>query len=151
MTYKEYETKGRKKLKAEFDNAECEMMYEFTNERYDSIDCFATACTGQRYAIEIKDRDISIDKYNKIMLEVIKYDALMTAYKESGYTPVFRVYYRDGELTWNVSKLKNVESRIREMSCAASTQNYQHKVKKKIIMLEKEEAIDQRRNNRENR
>lgn len=143
MTIEQYEDKGRKKLEEDFINAECEMMYEFTDIEL-SIDCFATACTGDKYAIEIKDRDISIDKYDDVLLEMIKYNALMTAYKESGYTPVFRVYYRDGTLTYNLLNIKDVENRVEEMPCAESTYNYDHKVMKKIIMLKKEEALEQK-------
>lgn len=143
MTTKDYEDKGRQKLVEDFNNADCEIIYEFTNERYDSIDCFATAATGDKYAIEIKNRDISIDKYDDVMLELHKYNALMIAYEESGYTPVFRVYYKDGKLTYNLLKL-DVEDRVEEMPCAESTYNYEHKVIKKIIMLKKEEALDQK-------
>lgn len=143
MTTKDYEDKGRQKLVEDFNNADCEIIYEFTNERYDSIDCFATAATGDKYAIEIKNRDISIDKYDDVMLELHKYNALMIAYEESGYTPVFRVYYKDGKLTYNLLQL-DVENRVEEMPCAESTYNYEHKVIKKIIMLKKGEALDQK-------
>lgn len=143
MTTKDYEDKGRQKLVEDFNNADCEIMYEFTNERYDSIDCFATAATGDKYAIEIKNRDISIDKYDDVMLELHKYSALMIAYVESGYTPIFRVYYKDGKLTYNLLQL-DVEDRVEEMPCAESTYNYGHKVIKKIIMLKKGEALDQK-------
>lgn len=143
MTTKDYEDKGRQKLVEDFNNADCEIIYEFTNERYDSIDCFATAATGSRYAIEIKNRDISIDKYDDVMLELHKYNALMIAYEESGYTPVFRVYYKDGKLTYNLLQL-DAENRVEEMPCAESTYNYEHKVIKKIIMLKKGEALDQK-------
>ena len=142
MTTKEYEDKGRKKLVEDFKNSKCEMIYEFTNERYDSIDCFATASTGQRFAIEIKNRDISIDKYDDVMLELHKYNALMIAYEESGYTPIFRIYYKDGKLSYNLLQLKDVENRVEEMPCAESTFNYSHKVVKKIIMLKKGEALE---------
>jgi hypothetical protein len=144
MTTKDYEDKGRQKLVEDFNNADCEIIYEFTNERYDSIDCFATAATGDKYAIEIKNRDISIDKYDDVMLELHKYNALMIAYEESGYTPVFRVYYKDGKLTYNLLKL-DVDDRVEEMPCAESTYNYEHKVIKKIIMLKKEEALDDKK------
>ena len=144
MTTKDYEDKGRQKLVEDFNNADCEIMYEFTNERYDSIDCFATACTGDKYAIEIKNRDISIDKYDDVILELHKYNALMIAYEESGYTPIFRIYYKDGKLTYNLLQLKDVENRVEEMPCAESTYNYEHKIIKKIIMLKKEEALDQK-------
>lgn len=144
MTTKDYEDKGRQKLVKDFNNADCEIMYEFTNERYDSIDCFATACTGDKYAIEIKNRDISIDKYDDVILELHKYNALMIAYEESGYTPIFRIYYKDGKLTYNLLQLKDVEDRVEEMPCAESTYNYEHKIIKKIIMLKKEEALDQK-------
>lgn len=145
MTAKEYEDKGRKKLVEDFENSKCEMIYEFTKGKYDSVDCFATASTGDKYAVEIKNRDISIDKYDDVMMELHKYNALMIAYEESGYTPIFRVYYKDGKLTYNLLQLKDVENRVEEMSCAESTFNYDHKVVKKIIMLKKEEAINDKK------
>ena len=150
MTTSEYENKGRNKLVEDFNNADCEMIYEFTKGKYDSIDCFATANTGDKYAIEIKDRDISIDKYDDVMLELHKYNALMIAHEESGYTPIFRVYYKDGKLSYNLLQLKDVENRVEEMPCAESTFNYSHKVVKKLIMLKKEEAIDKKRGGKHN-
>lgn len=141
MTTTEYEEKGRKKLIEDFNNADCEMIYEFTKGKYDSIDCFATASTGDKYAIELKDRDISIYKYDTYLLEMKKYNALMAAHIESGYTPLFRVYFQDGVLTWDISKI-DINGRVEEMKCAESTFNYSHKVVKKIIMLKKEEALE---------
>lgn len=151
MTTTEYEEKGRRKLVEDFNNAKCEIEYEFTKGKFDSIDCFATAASiSQKYAIEIKNRDISIDKYDDVMLELHKYNALMIAHEESGYTPIFRVYYKDGKLTYNLLQLKDVENRVEEMSCAESTFNYSHKVVKKLIMLKKEEAIDKKRSDKHN-
>ena len=151
MTTSEYEDRGRKKLVEDFKNSKCEMIYEFTQEKFDSIDCFATASTGDKYAIEIKNRDISIEKYDDVMLELHKYNALMIAYEESGYTPIFRIYYKDGKLSYNLLQLKDIENRVEEMPCAESTFNYDHKVVKKIIMLKKEEAInDKKRGGRNN-
>ena len=147
MTATKYEYYGRKKLVEDFKNADCEIEYEFTKGKYDSVDCFATASTGDKYAIEIKNRDISIDKYDDVLLELHKYNALMIMYEESGYTPIFRVYYKDGKLTYNLLQLKDVENRVEEMSCAESTFNYDHKVVKKIIMLKKEEAINDKKRN----
>lgn len=145
MTTKEYEDNGRRKLVEDFKNSKHEIEYEFTKGKYDSIDCFATASTGDKYAVEIKNRDISIDKYDDVMLELHKYNALMIAYEESGYTPIFRVYYKDGKLTYNLLQLKDVENRVEEMFCAESTFNYEHKIVKKIIMLKKEEAINDKK------
>ena len=145
MTTKEYEDKGRTKLVEDFNNADCEIEYEFTKGKFDSIDCFATASTGDKYAIELKDRDISIDKYDDVLLELHKYNALMIAYEESGYTPIFRIYYKDGKLSYNLLQLKDIENRVEEMTCAESTFNYEHKVVKKIILLKKEEAINDKK------
>ena len=150
MTTTEYEDRGRTKLVEDFKNSKCEMIYEFTKGKFDSIDCFATASTGDKFAIEIKNRDISIDKYDDVMLELHKYNALMVAYEESGYTPIFRIYYKDGKLSYNLLQLKDIENRVEEMPCAESTFNYSHKVVKKIIMLKKEEAIDKKRNSEHN-
>ena len=149
MTTSEYEDRGRTKLVEDFKNSKCEMIYEFTKGKFDSVDCFATASTGQRFAIELKNRDISIDKYDDVLLALHKYNALMVAHIESGYTPLFRVYFQDGVLTWDISKI-DVNDRVEEMPCAESTFNYSHKVVKKIIMLKKEEAIDKKRNYRNN-
>ena len=150
MTTSEYEDRGRTKLVEDFKNSKYEIEYDFTKGEFDSVDCFATASTGDKYAIEIKNRDISIDKYDDVMLELHKYNALMIAYEESGYTPIFRIYYKDGKLSYNLLQLKDIENRVEEMPCAESTFNYSHKVVKKIIMLKKEEAIDKKRNYRNN-
>lgn len=149
MTTSEYEEKGRKKLIEDFKNSKCEIEYEFTKGKYESIDCFATACTGDKYAIELKNRDIPIDKYDTYLLEMKKYNALMAAYIYSGYTPLFRVYFQDGVLTWDISKI-DINGRVEEMKCAESTFNYSHKVVKKIIMLKKGEALDKKRSDKHN-
>ena len=149
MTTKEYEDKGRRKLVEDFKNSKHEIEYEFTKGKYDSVDCFATASTGDKFAIEIKNRDISIDKYDDVMLELHKYNALMVAHIESGYTPLFRVYFQDGVLTWDISKI-DINDRVEEMKCTQTTVDYGHKVVKKLIMLKKEEAIDKKRNYRNN-
>lgn len=143
MTIEQYENKGRNKLENDFKNAECEMIYEFTDVE-NSVDCFATAATGVKYAIEIKDRDISIKKYDTYLLEMRKYDALMTAYRESGYTPLYRCYFQDGVLTWDVSKI-DIENRVEEMKCTRTTVDYGQKVVKQIIRLKMEETIDKKR------
>lgn len=149
MTTSEYEDRGREKLVKDFKNSKYEIEYEFTKGKFDSIDCFATASTGDKFAIELKNRNIPLDKYDTYLLELHKYNALMIAYEESGYTPLFRVYFQDGVLTWDISKI-DVNDRVEEMPCAESTFNYEHKVVKKIIMLKKEEAIDKKRGGRNN-
>lgn len=149
MTTSEYEDRGREKLVKDFKNSKYEIEYEFTKGKFDSIDCFATASTGDKFAIELKNRNIPLDKYDTYLLELHKYNALMVAYIESGYTPLFRVYFQDGVLTWDISKI-DINDRVEEMFCAESTFNYEHKVVKKIIMLKKEEAIDKKRGGRNN-
>ena len=149
MTTKEYEDNGRTKLVEDFKNADCEIEYEFTKGKFDSIDCFATASTGQKFAVEIKNRNIPLDKYDTYLLEMKKYNALMIAHEESGYTPLFRVYFQDGVLTWDISKI-DINGRVEEMKCAESTFNYEHKINKKIILLKKEEAIDKKRSDKHN-
>ena len=148
MTYTEYENKGRNKLVEDFNNADCEIDYEFTDIAL-SVDCFATAATGQKYAIEIKDRDIPIEKYSTYLLEMKKYNALMTAHIDSGYTPLYRCYFKDGVLTWDISKI-DINNRVEEMKCTQTTVDYGHKVVKKLIMLKKEEAIDKKRGGKHN-
>ena len=149
MTTTEYEDRGRTKLVEDFKNSKCEIEYEFTKGNFDSIDCFATASTGDTFAIELKDRNIPLDKYDTYLLEMKKYNALMIAHEESGYTPLFRVYFQDGVLTWDISKI-DINGRVEEMKCAESTFNYEHKINKKIILLKKEEAIDKKRSDKHN-
>lgn len=148
MTYLDYEKKGRKKLIEDFNNSNCEMIYEFTDIAL-SVDCFATACTGEKYAIEVKDRDIPIEKYSTYLLEKRKYDILMAAHNDSGYTPIYRCYFQDGVLTWDLSRI-DINDRVEELKCTQTTVDYGHKVVKKLIMLTKEEAIDKKRGGKHN-
>ena len=150
MTYMDYENKGRKKLVEDFSNSDCEIEYEFTDIAL-SVDCFATACTGQKFAIEVKDRDIPIEKYSTYLLEMRKYNALMAAHNDSGYTPLYRCYFQDGVLTWDVSKI-DINDRVEELKCTQTTVDYGQKVVKKLIMLKEEEAInDKKRGGKHNR
>lgn len=145
MTTKEYEENGRRKLVEDFKNSKHEIEYEFTKGKYDSIDCFATAASiNQKYAVEIKNRNIPIEKYDTYLLELHKYNALMAAHIYSGYTPLFRVYFQDGVLTWDVSKI-DITNRVEELKCTQTTVDYGHKVAKKLIMLKKEEAINDKK------
>ena len=41
--------------------------------------------------------------------------------------------------------MKDIENRVEEMTCAESTFNYEHKIVKKIILLKKEEAINDKK------
>lgn len=150
MEFRDYETKGRAKLKNDFSHAKCEMMYEFTEDKYDHVDCYATAETGQKYSIEIKDRDIPIKKYEEdgYILELIKYKALMEDY-DRGYKPIYRNYFTDGVLTWNVAEIENALDRVEKKWCTETTVNYGKKrVLKDVIMLKKDEVIGQNRNHR---
>lgn len=115
--------------------------YDFTEDKYDNIDCFATAHTpiSSIYSIEIKNRDIDYNKYadDGFILEKIKYDALMDAYNKSGYTPIYCNYFQNGiRITWNLTTIKNVENRWITKSCTRTTAtNYGNRVDKKVILL----------------
>lgn len=143
MTYNDYETKGRMKLKQLLQKSKKIKNYEFCQYVYERFDCMTTGVTGNIAIFEIKDRKISSDKYDTILFEKGKYDAMMDSYRNSGYTPYYVIFYTDCYYVFPVSKIKDVENRVQEILATHDTVNYSYddKVTKKVIMLDKEEGI----------
>lgn len=80
--------------------------YEFT-EAKGRIDLFVTGF-NHTSAIEIKKRKYTsdyIEKKGGHYLMEHKYDDLMKAYNNSGYTPLFCVIFNDYIYFWDVSKI----------------------------------------------
>ena len=142
--YQIAEKKGRDKLKRDFINSLTEVKFEFTDDEYDHIDCFATAGT-RTFAIEIKNRDIPMNRYEKkgYILEKIKYDALIDTYKTKGYIPLYRCYFQDGQLTWDLTEIDAI---VEYMFCTKTTAtNYGDKIEKEIINLDIKDSVEWKR------
>ncbi len=76
MTTKQYEEKGRMKLEKLLNASRKIKSYLFSTNRYDRYDCTSTGTSGELTIFEIKDRQIPSDKYDTILLERGKYDAM---------------------------------------------------------------------------
>ena len=131
--FKIAEEKGRRKFKQDLDRHNA--TYEFTEDKYDNIDCFVTG-NNKTFAVEIKNRDILMDTYDTYILELTKYKALMDAYENSGYTPTYVNYFQDGRMVWVLNELNITPDRISTKWCTATTaENYGHRRQKQVIML----------------
>ena len=140
------EREGRNKLKEKLDTSKKIEKYEFTEEKFNPIDCFATGVTGGKICYEIKNRDIDIDKYKKegFMLEYKKYQRLMEYNRLSGGTSYYINFFQDGKgISWDVSRIKDAEDRVEIKYCTETTaEDYEKgKVPKEVIMLKAEEGI----------
>lgn len=141
------ESKGRAKLKQDYDSSPCTIVYEFTKYKYDKLDSFATAYTTDKdltYAVEIKFREIPIDLYydEGFIMEYNKYEALMEACTNSGYSPLYICYFNDGRIVWDITKIDNVEERWITKYCTKTTaENYKKgDIPKKVILLSPQEG-----------
>ena len=148
------EKKGRVKLQQDYESSPYVWDCTFTTDKFDRLDCFSTAYTPNKnitYANEIKNRDILIDSYAKdgFIMEKIKYEALMEAHTESGYTPLYINYFTDGRIVWDVTTLQNVQDRWEWKWCTETTaDNYRKKmVLKEVILLYPQEGKVRRKIN----
>lgn len=114
---------GRDKYERKFGH----IPHEFTKGIYDSWDVNVTADSGTAI-VEIKDRDIQFDKYDRpgkrdgYMIEEIKYIPMMKAYRASGCTPVFIIFFQDGiGYWWDLSAYDPEEITWEEKWCTETT------------------------------
>lgn len=138
--FSEAEERGRNKYKKDLDNSPYLMLYKFTEDKFNPIDCYVTVITSgdNHYAVEIKYRDIPITSYSAsgLILEVIKKNALIDAWELSGYVPYYVNYFQDGRIVWDLRKIKDLDDRIITKSCTKTTaENYGNRVDKKVILL----------------
>ena len=140
------EKKGRVKLQQDYESSPYDWDCNFTTDKYDRLDCFSTAYTPNKditYANEIKNREIPIDLYanDGFILEYNKYEALMDAHTDSGYTPLYICYFTDGRIVWDITKIDNVEERWITKYCTRTTaENYGNRIPKKVILLYPQEG-----------
>lgn len=144
--YEKYENKGRAKLKADYESSPVKIEYVFTQDKFNPIDSFCTAYTqsgSKTFANEVKNRDILSTLYadEGYILELYKYNALMDAFRLSGYTPEYINYFQDCRIVWNLLSLGDIADRVIEKECTRTTAtNYGNRRPKKVILLKPEEG-----------
>lgn len=89
--------------------------WEETPDRFNPVDIYSTAATGDIGVIEVKYRDnysseqIESFKDGKgYLLEKGKYDSLMSIYEASGYTPIYWVILDDIQLVWDLRNISDL-------------------------------------------
>lgn len=132
----QFEQIGRNRAKNEMDESPTPINYHFT-ELENPIDLFLTALTNQRtYAVEIKNRTFGIKRFPDFILETHKYRDLMAAWENSGYTPIYLMYFDDGRIAWDVRKIGNAKDRLQQMTTSVTTAvNYRKNMKDKDVIL----------------
>ena len=106
-------------MKKEFfdinEQQDLQLLYEFnydtklfdriTPTKYSAqIDATATK-GGRQFAIEVKHRQIPIERYKSIMIEDYKYAELMMEYQFNNLEPIYINFCSDGVVIYNLSKL----------------------------------------------
>ena len=115
MTFQQHEDKGREKYEAM-----CRIPHDYTKGQYAKWDVSATAKTDT-FNIELKDRDIPYTRYadEGFLLEKIKYDALLEAYRETGSIPIYMNFFQDNVgYYWN---LLDIEPVWETVNCTTTT------------------------------
>lgn len=108
-----------------------------------STDITVTASTTNKvgtYNIEIKERDIPINRFNDCFLEVMKYDSLKDTYAD--HNPLYIALYPNDRIAciWSINDLdfNNITKTKRWM--AKSTYCNKEKVLKEVYLLPIEQA-----------
>ena len=90
--YQKNEWKGRSKFKQLLENGENRV--EFTTDKFNHIDAYFTAVTDNSiYGVEIKNRQKKYDKYDTLIVETIKFDAMKTLQDNNDTNECILVYF----------------------------------------------------------
>lgn len=116
---------------------------EETASKFDSIDIFATAVTGDIGAVEVKLRSgytsYDIDDMGGHILEFTKWKALMDAWENSGYTPTYWMAYSDRVcLVWDLRDIKNPKFETRRYPSTTAVKG--NDTDKRVTYLKREDA-----------
>lgn len=108
-----------------------------------TTDITVTASTTSKismYNVEIKERDISIDKFNDCFLEVMKYDALTSTY--TNHKPIYIALYPDSRTAcvWSINDLDFNKITKTKRWMNKSTYCSDEKVLKEVYLLPLSEA-----------
>lgn len=103
-----------------------------------STDITVTASTTNKvgtYNIEIKERDIPINKFNDCFLEVMKYDSLKDTYTD--HKPIYIALYPDSRTAciWSINDLDFNKITKTKRWMAKSTYCNKEKVLKDVYLL----------------
>lgn len=80
------------------------------NSLFDRIDIEAKDRLGRRVNIELKSRNISIDKYDTIYIEEEKYKHLVMKWENDGEIPLYINFFNGGIVgVWDLRKFPNPE------------------------------------------
>ena len=80
------------------------------NTLFDRIDIDAKDRLGRRVNIELKTRNISIDKYDTIYIEEDKYKHLIMKWENDGEIPLYINFFNGGIVgVWDLRKFPNPE------------------------------------------
>lgn len=135
MTFQGYEDKGRQKFEGI-----CHKPHEYTKGMYDKWDVSVTADTDT-FNLELKDRDIPFEKYahKGFLLERIKFDALLAAYRETGSKPIYMNFFQEGVgMWWNLLEVEPVWKVILCTDTTADGTYGNKKVDKEVVLLSTE-------------
>lgn len=117
----------------------CTVQYEQHYSDKSPIDIYVTATTKNgkvsTYAVECKDRNFSIDRYDDMMIERHKYNSIKSV---SGYKPIYFNTFTDGYAVWN---LQNTPYEERNVNCGKSTVEDKGKIDKVCYFLNKKDCI----------
>ena len=80
------------------------------NTLFDRIDIEAKDRKGRRVNIELKSRNISIDKYDTIYIEEDKYKHLLMKWENDGEIPLYINFFNNGVGVWDVRKFPNPDT-----------------------------------------
>lgn len=133
------EQKSRDAMYNDFSGITKAITFEKTDCR---VDGHMTGRTDTRSVFENKLRDIPSDKYEEIMIEKIKWDALLY-YKEltNEDLALYINIFQDKDVVWDISSLP--EPKWEKKYCTATTaEDYgKKKVEKVVGFLKKEDAL----------
>lgn len=110
----------------------------------DTIDAILTARDGRKINCELKNRDILSSTHKTSIIELSKYNALMSEYNLFGYLPWYMVFYKDYTYVWMLNEFKAPKAIF--MNCEKDTTvrketNISNKVTKEVIHLEFQKAV----------
>ena len=80
------------------------------NTLFDRNDIGAKDRKGRRINIELKTRNISIDKYDTIYIEEDKYKHLLMKWENDGEIPLYINFFNNGVGVWDVRKFPNPDT-----------------------------------------
>ena len=108
-----------------------------------ATDITVTASTTNKvgtYNVEIKERDIHINKFNDCFLEVMKHDALTSTYTD--HRPLYVALYRNDRIAciWSINDLDFNKITKTKRWMAKSTYCNKEKVLKEVYLLPIEQA-----------